>query len=577
MGQDEVRGGRMPGAGKIAGFLFHPSRAFGEVLQEPFRESLRYYGILLSAATVLTVGVSVLTILSMEARYNTPYHIPLVPYSAFLAFWCLLAGTAGFGIAALVFHLLVSLCGGKKGLVRTVTVLLYAATPLLLSSFIIFALVQTNSPALVPVLVIVLLWSAALASTGLCIFHEISLVNAVLPFVLAIFLVIAAMAVFFVLAQLFADPCGVSCSHVIAATAACSGDGILVTYQGGVDAPMVVNLSVRIEGMDRSPPLGGTDGVLPVGSSATYPGPFSNRSNVIGTVFFIDGAQQVVLDTTVKCGSGTNGTWTGAIPPGVVLTPEVFCGGSRFDPAASGCCGDTVFPRDRSGCCGGTVYNRETSGCCNATPFLLNRSACCGGAVYNTGTTGCCNDTPFLLSQSACCGRNLYDPETTGCCSGRPYDYLTGDCCGYAIYAPDASYCCNHRVTTGNCNDAIGDIGVMGLRTTRAENGLPAVAGTVVNNGTVTYTTITLTAECYDANGTLIDTFEVKSVPGKYGVLKGGYMVQFGEVRDGGSWDFEVPARNPATKTIRIARVTASYGRGANDITELTELRLGSG
>jgi len=509
MGQEEE--GKVPGSDlrNITGFLLHPARAFRDAREASFRDGLRYYAIFLIAAIALTALVVVYHAVSMAQKYPLGYHWPVLPYVSVIVAASLLAGTAGFGIVALLLHLLVVACGGRKGVVRTVNALLYAVTPLLLLGWLLVALALYKSPAYIPVLIAVILWTVALAVLGLREFHGLSTARAVMPFLLAAIIIISVFLVITFLAE--GDTCGSRCYHVTAATATCSGDNILVTYQGGMDASSLVNLTVRINGEVRPPQIGGMEGVLPVGSSAVYTGPFPGRNNVVATAYYSDGLQQVILDTYLGCGSGS---------PVTTRSPA---------PAAAAAPAAPPFSREET-----TVTQPAEAAITSAGPS-------CGGA--------------------------LFDNATTGCCGSRQYNYTTQDCCGTTIYDQKTEYCCNNEIATLNCDWGIADINVTGIHMVQDVGGLPVIAGTIVNNGTVTYTSVNMAVACYDANGTRIDGFLVGSPPGREGILKGGSMVRFGDVHGGGTMDFVIPARNPATKTMRILSLEAFYSRGSTLLT----------
>ena len=551
MGQEEE--GKVPGSDlrNITGFLLHPARAFRDTREASFRDGLRYYAIFLIAAIALTALVVVNHAVSMAQKYPLGYHAPVLPYVSVIVAASLLAGTAGFGIVALLLHLLVVACGGRKGVVRTVNALLYAATPLLLLGWLLVALALYNSPAYIPVLIAVILWAVALAVLGLREFHGLSTARAVMPFLLAVVLILIGLLVILALAE--GDPCGGMCSHVTAATAACSGDNILVTYQGGVDASSLVNLTVRINGEVRSPQIGGMEGVLPVGSSAVYTGPFPGRNNVVATAYYSDGLQQVILDTYLGCGSG---------PPATTRLTDVPAAPAVPAPAAT-----AAPPPANSKPLSPISSGKGTAVVQPAGTATARDDTTCGGVRFDPAVHGCCGGRQFLLDQSVCCGGALYDNATTGCCGSRPYNYTTQDCCGTTIYDQKTEYCCNNEIATFNCDWGIADINVTGIHMVQDAGGTPAIAGTIVNNGTVTYTSVHMAVACYDANGTRIDGFLVGSPPGREGILKGGSMVRFGDVKDGGTMDFLIPARNPATKTMRILSLEAFYSRGSTLLT----------
>lgn len=84
-------------------------------------------------------------------------------------------------------------------------------------------------------------------------------------------------------------------TKVVAATAAQSGNDIIVTYQGGQDAATVTQLNVILvdDNVIRTitAPL--------VGNASKYGGGTTGRDHVTVSAVFNDGSQQVILDTYV--------------------------------------------------------------------------------------------------------------------------------------------------------------------------------------------------------------------------------------------------------------------------------------
>jgi flagellin-like protein len=100
----------------------------------------------------------------------------------------------------------------------------------------------------------------------------------------------------------------VSKTYTIGVTAAQTGaDTIDVTFQGGPDADVVDCINVSVGSIAFPGLLGTADGVtLPVGTTATLTDNSGNgtiitdgRDHLIATATFVDGSQQVVLDTYV--------------------------------------------------------------------------------------------------------------------------------------------------------------------------------------------------------------------------------------------------------------------------------------
>ena len=94
-------------------------------------------------------------------------------------------------------------------------------------------------------------------------------------------------------------------TKVVAATAQQpDATHIVVTYQGGQDAATCVGIKWTITnptgGSLDSAMMGNTGGSTPlaVGTSKTMTGT-SGKDHVVGTAYFSDGSQQVILDNTI--------------------------------------------------------------------------------------------------------------------------------------------------------------------------------------------------------------------------------------------------------------------------------------
>jgi hypothetical protein len=94
-------------------------------------------------------------------------------------------------------------------------------------------------------------------------------------------------------------------SHVVAATAEQrDSNTIIVTYRGGTDAPLLVNLFTEVYedgGARQMYTIIGPASAVPVktGSSHRFTGNFSGKNRVKATGTFSDGTVQVILDTFV--------------------------------------------------------------------------------------------------------------------------------------------------------------------------------------------------------------------------------------------------------------------------------------
>lgn len=108
-------------------------------------------------------------------------------------------------------------------------------------------------------------------------------------------------------------------TKIVAVTASRAADGITLTYDGGQDASQVSNLSLIIDGnlvgKTTETPAVGTSWPVPIDYAGTY------HVTVIGE--FIDGSEQVILDTNVYSGNLTSTTAT-VTPTPTVGTPLIL-------------------------------------------------------------------------------------------------------------------------------------------------------------------------------------------------------------------------------------------------------------
>jgi len=312
MNPEDVAPAPVPAARRCINLLFRPVQAFRDLKEAPLKSAAAWYGTLLLATLVLTAIVVLTHYDSMAAMYPRGYHPPVLGSLASVLLPLFLLFTAGMLAGGLFLHLLVYASGGRGGLARTLAVVLYAATPLLLTLWILEAVWIYNvniSPFIVP---LIILWAVALTVAGIREFHGISTTRAALPFFL---MVIVVFAVFLIgTFILFPDPCGGMCTHLSSATATCTGENITVTYQGGMDASTLVRITAYDTDPAGSRVMGGTDGVLPVGSTLVLAGPFFSPAHVVAVAHYQDGTDQVILDTMMKCGSGPVKTPTTATP-----------------------------------------------------------------------------------------------------------------------------------------------------------------------------------------------------------------------------------------------------------------------
>ena len=138
----------------------------------------------------LTAVVAIFHYDSLLGTYSGAYHPSALMSLAGVIIPLLLLFSAGLLIFGLVFHLLVYASGGREGMERTLAVLLYAATPLLLTLWIfeiIWMFQVPVSPFIFPVFI---LWPVILAVIGIRVVHDISVFRASVPFFLLLIIVL---------------------------------------------------------------------------------------------------------------------------------------------------------------------------------------------------------------------------------------------------------------------------------------------------------------------------------------------------------------------------------------------------
>jgi hypothetical protein len=103
--------------------IYRPEEAFGALKDPPFSNVIISYGILLLFNSILT-GILSFVIWGKISIFFTP----------------LLVGTFGLCILAVILHFPVYLLGGRKGFRKTLEVMMYGTTPLLLTGWIFLSL-----------------------------------------------------------------------------------------------------------------------------------------------------------------------------------------------------------------------------------------------------------------------------------------------------------------------------------------------------------------------------------------------------------------------------------------------------
>jgi flagellin-like protein len=113
----------------------------------------------------------------------------------------------------------------------------------------------------------------------------------------AITVILAAVIAAFV----FGMSGNISKTKVVAATVSQSNaTAITMTYSGGQDSPTCYGINWTVNGA-AGPVMASASPTTPllVGTSATSTGGTSGQDHVVGTAYFMDGTQQVIIDTYV--------------------------------------------------------------------------------------------------------------------------------------------------------------------------------------------------------------------------------------------------------------------------------------
>ena len=121
-------------------------------------------------------------------------------------------------------------------------------------------------------------------------------------------LVVLVIGIFFILPLLVVaaqySMAGNAAKYPVVAAAAQQTDDetIVVTYQGGEGARSVVGMTVNVtssSGHKEEKVAGSRNGTvpLPAGETFVFTGPYSGKDYVVGTVWFSNGWEQVIVDT----------------------------------------------------------------------------------------------------------------------------------------------------------------------------------------------------------------------------------------------------------------------------------------
>ena len=165
---------------KVLGMITRPKNTFGEVEDEGFRSTLKYFlVILLVPALILFIGSAIFypiyidDIIEDEQSWAWITLILLVPVS-------LIIGLITMLLNGIVLHLFVWILGGRSGLRQTYKALAYGSTPFVISIWF------------VPFGFLAVIWSLVLTIVGIWRLHHLSILKATISVLVApaIFIVI---------------------------------------------------------------------------------------------------------------------------------------------------------------------------------------------------------------------------------------------------------------------------------------------------------------------------------------------------------------------------------------------------
>jgi hypothetical protein len=157
---------------RAKGFLLNPAGTFCRSRTDAPIAVFTYFGVLLLINAILSTLVAIAV---GFGRQDTLAGIPEGIADPVIVFFLVLGGGIIFMIAGSVWiHLWVYLLGGRRGIMQTVTAVIYAGTPVQLLSWI-------------PLIgIITVLWSLVLTSLGIRELQEISTGKAILAIAIAV-------------------------------------------------------------------------------------------------------------------------------------------------------------------------------------------------------------------------------------------------------------------------------------------------------------------------------------------------------------------------------------------------------
>ncbi len=166
---------------RIKGFLFSPSATFDASYKDTLGDAFKYFAVILAIYAIL-IAIIAAVAFSLLAEMLPMLGVPAMPFGAALGpaaavvFFvaALIGGIIGAVIGGLWLHIWVYLVGGRSGLGKTITAVVYGQTPYLLLGWI-------------PVInFVAMLWTLVVEIIGVRQLHGLTTGKAVIAVILAI-------------------------------------------------------------------------------------------------------------------------------------------------------------------------------------------------------------------------------------------------------------------------------------------------------------------------------------------------------------------------------------------------------
>jgi hypothetical protein len=204
MAPGEERPSPQPAARVYKDLVLRPATAFRAVRDDPLKTALVRYGILILVMFLAGVLLAYARYPYLVAQYGSSSVQPFASlygptFAQYLVFF-----SAGVFAFSLLYHLLVWAAGGRDGYGRTLSLFLYALSPLVAGSMMAESFVNAGLTIFIGLLPLLVLWSSALLVIGTRESHGLSTGRAALPvLVIALMACVALLA----LASLPPPPC----------------------------------------------------------------------------------------------------------------------------------------------------------------------------------------------------------------------------------------------------------------------------------------------------------------------------------------------------------------------------------